>query len=456
MSVADIPPPEVLLEKSVKRTNSLFVPGSLVQEVTGDEVPPSQRIKLSSKIRAEYQAVRELPKSLTVNQTKNLSLEEAEATQKRSSHSVLDKLPINQKNENGNPLSGILTIRTASASLSGPFKDDIGDGGALIRRKNVDRIKPEIACPLEADAGHKWASWLGSFSCCRSRKPVIWDLASGTLKLSLTGHISSVRGLEVSPRHPYLFSCGEDKMVKCWDLEQNKVIRHYHGHLSGVYSLSLHPTLDLLVTSGRDSTARVWDMRTKQCVHVLGGHRSTVGAVRCQEADPQVITSSMDSTIRLWDLAAGRTLTTLTHHKKSVRALALHPKEFSFASGSPDNIKQFRCPEGNFVQNYSGHDSIIDTLAINADNVMVSGANNGTLKFWDWKSGHNFQSMDSLAQPGSLDSEAGIFCSTFDRSGLRLITGEADKTIKVWKEDETATPESHPIDWKPNMSRDRY
>ncbi|RUO96213.1 WD40-repeat-containing domain protein, partial [Jimgerdemannia flammicorona] len=85
----------------------------------------------------------------------------------------------------------------------------------------------------------------------------IWDLASGTLKLSLTGHISTVRGLAVSSRHPYLFSCGEDKMVKCWDLEQNKVIRHYHGHLSGVYSLSLHPTLDVLVTSGRDATARV-------------------------------------------------------------------------------------------------------------------------------------------------------------------------------------------------------
>ena len=28
----------------------------------------------------------------------------------------------------------------------------------------------------------------------------------------------------------------------------------------------------------------------------------------------------------------------------------------------------------------------------------------------------------------------------------RLITGEADKTIKIWKEDTTASPESHPID----------
>ena len=51
----------------------------------------------------------------------------------------------------------------------------------------------------------------------------IWDLASGQLKLSLTGHISTVRGVVVSPRQPYLFSCAEDKTVKCWDLEYNKV-----------------------------------------------------------------------------------------------------------------------------------------------------------------------------------------------------------------------------------------
>lgn len=45
-------------------------------------------------------------------------------------------------------------------------------------------------------------------------------------------------------------------------------------------------------------------------------------------------------------------------------------------------------------------------------------------------------------QPGSLESEAGVFCSMFDRTGLRLITGEADKTIKIWKEDEEAVRSS--------------
>ena len=65
-------------------------------------------------------------------------------------------------------------------------------------------------------------------------------------------------------------------------------------------------------------------------------------------------------------------------------------------------------------------------------------ADNGSMHLWDWKTGYNFQRVQAAVQPGSLDSEAGIFSMTFDMSGCRLITTEADKTIKIYKEDDTA------------------
>ena len=43
-----------------------------------------------------------------------------------------------------------------------------------------------------------------------------------------------------------------------------------------------------------------------------------------------------------------------------------------------------------------------------------------------------------------------------DVTGTRLITCEADKSIKMWKEDTTATPESHPVNFKPNRKRERF
>lgn len=298
-------------------------------------------------------------------------------------------------------------------------------------------------------------TWFCTGSADRTIK--IWDLASGRLKLTLTGHIEQVRGLAVSKKHTYMFSAGDDKLVKCWDLEQNKVIRSYHGHLSGVYCLALHPTIDILLTGGRDSVCRVWDIRSKMQIHALSGHDNTVCSVFTRPTDPQVITGSHDSTIKLWDLRYGKTMATLTHHKKSVRAMAQHPSEDCFASASADNIKKFSLPKGEFMHNMlSQQKTIVNAMAVNDEGVMVTGGDNGSMWFWDWKSGHNFQQSQTIVQPGSLDSEAGIYALTYDVTGSRLISCEADKTIKMWKEDETATPETHPLHFKPPKDIRRF
>lgn len=57
---------------------------------------------------------------------------------------------------------------------------------------------------------------------------------------------------------------------------------------------------------------------------------------------------------------------------------------------------------------------------------------------------------------GSLDSEAGIYALAYDQTGSRLVTCEADKTIKMWKEDPYATPETHPVNFKPPKDIRRF
>lgn len=417
------------------------------------EDPDITKTSLSLRLHAEYDDVQTLPEVIAKKlpaagpRKKKPKADEAPSKSEEHARKLIEGIPTSKAPGGPNSNALVLSRRPGpGASTAGGSKPNAQRNepqNALTRRQDniLAQPRPDWHPPWKLArviSGHLgWVralavepnnQWFASGAGDRTIK--IWDLASGQLKLTLTGHISTVRGLAVSPRHPYMFSCGEDKMVKCWDLETNKVIRHYHGHLSGVYTVKLHPTLDVLVTGGRDGVARVWDMRTRSNIHVLSGHTGTVSDLVCQEADPQVITGSLDSTVRMWDLAAGKTMGVLTHHKKGVRALATHPTEFTFATGSTGSIKQWKCPEGAFMQNFEGHNAIINTLSANDQNVLFSGGDNGSMSFWDWKSGYRFQALDTTAQPGSLDAESGIMSSTFDLSGSRLICGEADKTSR--------------------------
>ncbi|OEH75142.1 wd g-beta repeat-containing protein [Cyclospora cayetanensis] len=337
-----------------------------------------------------------------------------------------------------------------------------GELVGLRLRQVLEPLKPQWHAPWKLQrviSGH--LGWVNCVSVdptnnffatgSNDRLLKIWDLATGQLKLSLTGHVSSLRDIQISDRHPYLFSCGEDGRVKCWDLEQNRVVRDYHGHLSGVYTLALHPSLDILCSGGRDAVVRVWDMRTKQSIYTLAGHTGTIMKVQMQTLMPHIVSGSQDKMVRLWDLSAGKCQATLTNHKKSVRSLAIHPTEYSFVTCGADRVKVWRSPLGVFERNVEGLNAIPNCCAIRSEgdkSSLVVGSNNGQLHFWDWKSGYKYQTLQSRVQPGSLESENGIFCCTFDRSETRLITGECDKTIKIWKMDEDATEETHPISWR--------
>lgn len=466
-----------LVFRSLKRTHDMFI---VDQGIPPAKDESGEMLKRKLKVLDEYKMVKDLPKegqkkvqqNSLVQQYDSNKWQQNTETHIQGTHPYPNGPGVQltdgtamQSDPNYDiydPSRSVEDLRGSERSDQSKALVTIGQQQALVPKKAQTMPKPMWHPPWKlyrVISGHLgWVrciavepgnQWFATGSNDRIIK--IWDLASGTLKLSLTGHISAVRGVVVSPRQPYLFSCGEDKQVKCWDLEYNKTIKHYHGHLSAVYAIDLHPTIDVLLTCGRDGTARVWDMRTKACIHTLTGHNNTVADVKCQAAEPQVITGSHDCTIRLWDLAAGKSRVTLTNHKKSVRSVTLHPKHYTFASASADNIKEWKFPDGNFIQNLSGHNAIINALTVNSDGVLVSGADNGSMHFWDWKTGYNFQRLQAVAQPGSIDSESGIFALQYDQSGSRLITAEADKTIKIYKEDDSATEDTHPINWRPDI-----
>jgi WD40 repeat protein len=65
----------------------------------------------------------------------------------------------------------------------------------------------------------------------------IWDLATGKILGSLSGHSRSVEDLVISPCGRYLFSCSSDSTIRKWDLKEMEQILVLEGHLTSVYQL---------------------------------------------------------------------------------------------------------------------------------------------------------------------------------------------------------------------------
>ncbi|KAJ3501324.1 hypothetical protein NLJ89_g9386 [Agrocybe chaxingu] len=215
MSVAALPSLESLHRRSAKRTRDIFASesGDLLQE---DE--SSSRVRLAIKIRDEYRDYKELPPALLSQQ--------GPVGPSRPGGPARKMITAGETNDT----RIIATIDKIPVSQPSTFSSNTNLSQALALHKTTRTVKPTYHPPwklvrvisghlgwvrsVAVEPGNKWfATGAGD------RVVKIWDLASGELKLSLTGHIST--------------------MVKCWDLESNKVIRHYHGHLSGVYALSL-------------------------------------------------------------------------------------------------------------------------------------------------------------------------------------------------------------------------
>ncbi len=317
-----------------------------------------------------------------------------------------------------------------------PYKFRKLDSAAVEASIEVQKPKIEKQFKLsKVIIGHEgWVRGLcadpyGTFiaSCSVDKLIKIWSL-EGQLKLTLTGHLASIRTLKMSRVHPYLYSAGEDKTIRCWDLTVNKSIRKYHGHLHGVYCMDLDISGNWMVSGGRDACARLWDCRTRKQELVFTGHEQTVSSILIN--DNHIITGGMDSSIRVYDKRTGTMLKGLTLHYKGVRSLIKHPTLNCFFSASMDAIKVWKLDDYSHFCDLSNFETGIVNAMTTFDDTLVACNNSGRLQVFNTKTMEKTYFVDTLPQIGSIDSEAAILdCHYINNS---LYTAEADKTIKKW------------------------
>ncbi len=86
----------------------------------------------------------------------------------------------------------------------------------------------------------------------------VWDVASGTRLMELSGHIGAVFDIRFSPDGQRLASCGRDATIRIWDATAFDQLARLHGHLEYVWSIAWSPDGRTLASGSGDQTIRIW------------------------------------------------------------------------------------------------------------------------------------------------------------------------------------------------------
>ena len=250
----------------------------------------------------------------------------------------------------------------------------------------------------------------------------VWDLESGKVLQTLSGHRDAVWAVAVTPDGQRAVSGSLDNTLKVWDLESGIELQTLSGHRGPVYAVAVTPDGQRAVSGSSDNTLKVWDLESGKELQTLSGRQYTVFAVAVTPDGQRAVSGSAGGTVKVWDLESGKELLTLSGHRDRVFAVAVTPDGQRAVSGSlDDTLKVWDLESGKELRTLSGHRDDVNAVAVTPDGQRaVSGSDDNTLKVWDLESGEELHTLSA------------VLAVAVTSDGQRAVSGSSDGNLKVW------------------------
>lgn len=218
----------------------------------------------------------------------------------------------------------------------------------------------------------------------------LWDILSGNLMRTLSGHSGPVLSIAVSPDNLHAASGEEDGSVIVWDLSTRKRGNTLPGNSGSTLALEFIPGGDHLLIGGRAETVVMWDFKQGRITKKFEGHQGAVNDLALAPNGRNFVSASSDNTLRLWDIASGRHLYSFIGHGDAVQCVDYSPNGTHLVSGSADNtIRVWDTTKIAEVRQFRRHNDIVSSVAFSADGkYIISGGWDKMINVWNVSTGH--------------------------------------------------------------------
>jgi len=121
--------------------------------------------------------------------------------------------------------------------------------------------------------------WLAAGSWGQPGLVTLWDVQTGELVYTLTGHAVYVNALSFAPDNLTLASASLDGSIRLWDVNSGRGIGLLQAHTGSVTSLDFSPDGVLLVSGSADQTVILWNVAQGQPIYTWYGFPGEVTSV---------------------------------------------------------------------------------------------------------------------------------------------------------------------------------
>ncbi|XP_055350558.1 notchless protein homolog 1-like [Paramacrobiotus metropolitanus] len=249
---------------------------------------------------------------------------------------------------------------------------------------------------------------------------------------TIEGHAEAIIAAQFSPDGRYLASGSGDTTVRFWDVTTETPQYTCKGHKNWILAIAWSPDGRKLASGCKDGRVCIWDPSNgKQLGKTLSGHQQWITWLCWEPLHSNghcrlLASSSKDATIRIWDTSMQQVLRILSGHTQSVTCLRWGGVGLLYSCSQDRTLKIWRASDGILVRTLTGHGHWINSMALNTDYVMRTGA-------FDPRDADVVHSLDTDSAE-DLQKKAVKRYDDFRRSVVaeRLVSGSDDFTMFLW------------------------
>jgi len=309
--------------------------------------------------------------------------------------------------------------------------------------------------------------WNNSIAVGSRYNIIILDVTTGSQIAILSEHTDLVNCVTFSSDGKSLVAGSWDKTVKFWDVQTGGVVKTFYGHNGYILSVSISEDCTRIVSGSADKTIRLWNIQTGDCLHTIN-HQDWVWHVSFSPIDPQHIISVSGNKVWWWDanghqipptsdgshisfspdhtqfaLCNGEVVTVLNSDSRGIVAeFHVANSDAKYCCFSPDGrlvaavawstayVWDIASPDPHLVGTFVGHTDSITSLVFSSPSSLISGSEDGSVKFW--KIGTLSSDQIATDSGSSMIASSPILSISLQpRAGI-VISSDCHGVVKTW------------------------